>query len=144
MKKQDEGGANQKRGLAVPALGDVADEEERFFPLRPLVEPVAETLVDELRDDLRTSLPEKAHDKRSLMREFLSACDARADGRREAVASKRAHADSESALCQVRGVVFSFRRRLPFLSLHHRRVPCVSGLCGSGRGSHLCAPVSAE
>jgi len=94
MKKQktkEASGVGQKREaeepLPMPTLGLVA-EEERFTPLRELLQPVAGTPVNELGEDLRRDLRGAVRESlRLLLSAFFGACDARA---RE-IERKRAH-----------------------------------------------------
>ena len=94
MKKQktkEASGAGLKREadepLPMPTLGLVA-EEERFAPLRELLQPVAGRPVNELSEELRRVLRKKAGDDLELLLvSFFAACDARA---RE-IERKRAH-----------------------------------------------------
>ena len=93
MKKQKtkQASAGQKREaeepLSLPTLGLVA-EEERFAPLRGLLQPVAATPVNELSEELRRVLRKKAGDDLELLLvSFFAACDVRA---RE-IERKRAH-----------------------------------------------------
>ena len=94
MKKQktkQASGTGQKREaeepLPMPTLGLVA-EEERFAPLRELLQPVAGTPVNELSEELRGVLRKRAGDDLELLLvSFFAACDARA---RE-IERKRAH-----------------------------------------------------
>jgi len=94
MKKQktkEASGVGQKREaeepLPMPTLGSVADEE-RFAPLRELLQPVAGTPVNELSEELRGVLRKRAGDDLELLLvSFFAACDARA---RE-IERKRAH-----------------------------------------------------
>ncbi len=94
MKKQktkQASGVGQKREaeepLPLPTLGLVA-KEERFAPLRELLQPVAVTPVNELSEELRGVLRKKAGDDLELLLvSFFAACDAR-DGEAD---RKRAH-----------------------------------------------------
>ena len=97
MKKQKtkQASAGQKREaeepLSLPTLGLVA-EEERFAPLRELLQPVAGRPVNELSEELRRVLRKKAGDDLELLLvSFFAACDVRA---RE-IERKRATAESQ-------------------------------------------------
>ncbi len=85
MKKQKtkQAGAGQKRHaeepLHLPTLGLVA-EEERFTPLRGLLQPVAATPVNELGEELRAWLKAEAAKSGQLpvALALIDACAARA------------------------------------------------------------------
>ncbi len=84
MKKQktkQASGVGQKREaeeLPLPTLGLVA-EEERFKPLRELLQPVAVTPVNELGEHTKTALRKVCAGQAALLLEtFFDACDARA------------------------------------------------------------------
>src|ERR1700679_2857812 len=94
MKKQktkEASGAGLKREaeepLPMPTLGLVA-EEERFAPLRELLQPVAGTPVNELSEELRGVLRKRAGDDLELLLvSFFAACNARVGE----IERKRAH-----------------------------------------------------
>ena len=93
MKKQKtkQASAGQKREaeepLSLPTLGLVA-EEERFAPLRELLQPVAGTPVNELSEELRGVLRKRAGDDLELLLvSFFAACAARVGE----IERKRAH-----------------------------------------------------
>ena len=68
----------------MPTLGQVA-KEERFAPLRALLQQVDETPVDQLGADLRVLLLKRGgHDLELLLGSFFGACDAAADQRKRA------------------------------------------------------------
>ena len=105
MKKQktkEASGAGQKREaeepLPMPTLGLVA-EEERFAPLRELLQPVAATLVNELLSEggegLRNWLQEGAGKIGQLpvALAFFAACGIQV----EAATRKRAHVSSDES-----------------------------------------------
>ena len=81
----------------MPTLGQVA-EEERFAPLRKLLEPVKDTPVNEflLENPLAAQRREEyaakaeADGQKECWRDFLIACYAKLEG-----ATKRAHVASE-------------------------------------------------
>src|ERR1700679_762356 len=95
MKKQktkEASGAGLKREaeepLPMPTLGLVA-EEERFAPLRELLQPVAGTPVNELGEELRAWLKAEAakSDQLPVALALIDACDARVGE----IERKRAH-----------------------------------------------------
>ena len=86
----------RKRGaeedLDVPTLGQVAEAEEDFAPLRQLLEPVKNRPVSEFGKGLRSKLEKKVGEELDLLLEaFFAACDARVSE----AAHKRVHMASK-------------------------------------------------
>ncbi len=83
QKTKEASSAGQKRtaeaDVRVPTLGQVA-EDERFEPLRALLQPVELTPVNELSKGLRAELLDGQGHKSARLRlqAFFAACDARA------------------------------------------------------------------